>query len=410
MPNIRTRAARRDRMGLLPRSRDGHGRGRLGLGHRAALIAAEEELARYFEESLELLWTADPTGRLVRVNPAWKRCLGHPAEAMCDRPLTEFIHAADRGEAASRILSLADGSCDSVTARSRFLTLEGSCVWLEWSARSSAADGQIRGSAHDVTAQRRAEMQLADEARRLQAMVDERTRDLNEARAETLQLLAVASEYRDDETSQHTERIGEMAAAIGAHMGLSRESVALLREAAPLHDIGKLAIPDSVLLKPARLTPAEQELMQTHTTLGARLLFGSRSPALQLAGVVAESHHEWWDGGGYPQGLIGDDIPLVGRIVAVADVFDALTHERPYKPAWPVEQAVALIRSASGSQFDPRVVCSFLEIVAAGGDPKSGVVPGRGAGDAPGHAVAPAPAGERPNGESDETAPAAPAH
>ena len=115
-------------------------------------------------------------------------------------------------------------------------------------------------------------------------MVDERTRDLNEARAETLQLLAVASEFRDDETAQHTERIGELAAAIGTRMGLSDESVVLLREAAPLHDIGKLAIPDRVLLKPGRLSEAEQELMQTHTTLGARLLFGSRSPALQLGG------------------------------------------------------------------------------------------------------------------------------
>jgi putative two-component system response regulator len=159
-----------------------------------------------------------------------------------------------------------------------------------------------------------------------------------------------------------------MSAQIGTRMSLSAESVALLREAAPLHDIGKLAIPDRVLLKPGRLTEEEQELMQTHTTLGARLLFGSRSPALQLAGLLAESHHEWWDGSGYPQGLIGSDIPLVGRIVAVADVFDALTHDRPYKPAWPSEQAVALIRSSAGSQFDPRVVEAFLASVGPRAD------------------------------------------
>ncbi len=364
-------------MGLLARSPDGNGRARRRRGGRAALIAAEEELTRYFEESLELLFTADAAGRLVRVNPAWRRCLGHPAETMCGRPLTEFIHEEDHAAAAAEILSLADGSRTSVSSRSRFLALEGQIVWLEWSARYSPDDARIRGSAHDVTDQRRAERQLAEEASRLQAMVDERTRDLDEARAETLQLLGVASEFRDDETAQHTERIGELAAEIGSRMGLSRESVALLREAAPLHDIGKLAIPDSVLLKPGRLSPPEQELMQTHTTLGARLLFGSRSPALQLAGVVAESHHEWWDGGGYPGGLMGDDIPLVGRIVSVADVFDALTHDRPYKPAWPVEQAVALIRSASGSQFDPRVVDAFFEILAAGGNPRAGIVPGR---------------------------------
>jgi PAS domain S-box-containing protein len=364
-------------MGLFPRSPDGRGRARLP---RRAAQLAEQEIGRYFDESLELLFTADATGRLLRVSPAWKRCLGHGAEGMCGRSLTEFVHVEDRDAAAAEILSLADGSVAGVTTRSRFETLEGGFVSLEWGARFSAADGRIRGSAHDVTAQRRAELHLADEARRLQTMVDERTRDLNEARAETLQLLAVASEFRDDETAQHTERIGELAAEMGTRIGLSEESVVLLRDAAPLHDIGKLAIPDSVLLKPGRLSEEEQELMQTHTTLGARLLFGSRSPALQLAGVVAESHHERWDGHGYPLGLIGSDIPLVGRIVAVADVFDALTHERPYKPAWPVDQAVALIRSAAGSQFDPRVVEAFLEIVAAGGDPQDGVVPGRSAG------------------------------
>jgi PAS domain S-box-containing protein len=338
-----------------------------GHGRRAALVSAEAHLSRHFEDSLELLWTADLTGRLTRVNPSWRRCLGHPAEAMCGRPLTEFIHELDRDSAAAEILSLADGSRETVTLCSRYQTLEGESVWLEWSARASPADSIIHGFAHDVSAQRRAEQQLSNEAQRLRMMVDERTRDLSEARSETLQLLAVAGEYRDDETSQHTERVGTVSAAIGTRMGLSEESIVLLREAAPLHDIGKLAIPDSVLLKPGRLDESEQELMQTHTKLGARLLFGSRSPALQLAGVVAESHHEWWDGSGYPLGLIGDDIPLVGRIVAVADVFDALTHDRPYKPEWPVEQAVAMIRSSAGSQFDPRVVEAFLEILAADG-------------------------------------------
>jgi PAS domain S-box-containing protein len=335
-----------------------------GRSRRSALLAAESELTRNFEESTELLWTADITGRLLRVNPAWKRCLGHPAEAMCERPLIEFIHERDRDAAAAEILSLAGRSRQSITTTSRFRTLEGGHAWLEWGGRVSH-EGAIHGFAHDVSAQRRAEQQLNNEARRLEAMVHERTRDLNEARSETLQLLAVAGEYRDDETAQHTERVGTMAAEIGKRIGLSDESVALLRDAAPLHDIGKLAIPDSVLLKPGRLSEAEQEIMHTHTTLGARLLFGSRSPALQLAGVIAESHHEWWDGSGYPQGLIGDDIPLVGRIVAVSDTFDALTHDRPHKPGWPADQALSSIRAASGSQFDPRVVDAFLSVTAS---------------------------------------------
>src|SRR5271170_6509319 len=219
-------------VGASPRA-FGSKRARLGQGNRAALVAAEAELARYFEESLELLWSADPTGRLVRVNPAWKRCLGHTSETMCGRPLTEFIHERDRDAAAAEILSLADGSRGNITVTGRFQTVEGGYVWLEWSARSSPADGMIHGFAHDISAQRRAEQQLSSEAKRLEAMVHDRTRDLNEARAETLQLLAVTGEYRDDETSQHTERVGTMSAEIGERMGLSDESVALLREAAP---------------------------------------------------------------------------------------------------------------------------------------------------------------------------------
>src|SRR5947209_3095872 len=147
-------ADRTAHMGLFPRSPRGAGRPRRLRG-RAVLIAAEEELARYFEESLELLFTADSAGRVLNVNPAWRRCLGHPAEAMCERPLSEFILDEDRAAAAAEILSLADGSRASVGARSRFLTLEGGCVWLEWSARYSPADGCIRGSAHDITDQRR---------------------------------------------------------------------------------------------------------------------------------------------------------------------------------------------------------------------------------------------------------------
>jgi PAS domain S-box-containing protein/putative nucleotidyltransferase with HDIG domain len=320
----------------------------------------EADLSHSFEESLDLLWTADSTGTLIRVNPAWQRALGRTNETMRSRPLTDFVHVDDRQATIAELIALAGGLRDSIGSRSRFQTADGSYRWLEWSAHACASDGVIHGVAHDITVQRQAELRLANNAKRLETKITERTRDLNEARAETLQLLAVASEYRDDETFQHTERVGALAGEIATSLGLSEESVALLREAAPLHDIGKLAIPDRILLKPKRLTPAERAVMEAHTTLGARLLFGSRSPVLQLAGVIAESHHERWDGTGYPKGLVAEAIPLVGRIVAVADVHDALTHERPYKPAWPIEQAVALIRRSAGTQFDPRVVAAFL--------------------------------------------------
>ena len=126
--------------------------------------------------------------------------------------------------------------------------------------------------------------------------------------------------------------------------------------------MGKLAIPDRILLKPGRLTPKEFEVMKTHAALGARLLSGSNSPVLQMAAVIAATHHERWDGKGYPRGLAGEAIPMVGRVVAVADVFDALIHDRPYKSAWPLEKAIAEIERASGSQFDPRVVAAFLAL------------------------------------------------
>ncbi len=138
----------------------------------------------------------------------------------------------------------------------------------------------------------------------------------------------------------------------------------LLRHAAPLHDVGKLGIPDRILLKPGRLTVAEFEEMKSHAELGERLLSSGSSRVLQMAAVIAATHHERWDGAGYPTGLAGEEIPLIGRIVAVADVFDALTHARPYKAAWPRERAIATIEAGAGTQFDPRVVAAFLAMRA----------------------------------------------
>jgi putative two-component system response regulator len=188
------------------------------------------------------------------------------------------------------------------------------------------------------------------------------SQELEASRLETLQRLALAAEYRDDGTRQHTERVARTSRAISERLGLPADQTSLIYRAAPLHDVGKLAIPESILLKPGRLTSREFEQVKGHTTTGGAILAGSSSQVLQTAEEIALTHHEWWNGHGYPAGLAGEEIPVSGRIVAVADVFDALTHERPYKDAWPIDQAVDEIRSLRGSQFDPDVVDVFMEL------------------------------------------------
>lgn len=198
----------------------------------------------------------------------------------------------------------------------------------------------------------------------LEHLVQERTKEVQAAQAEILERLAVSGEYRDDLTGEHTERVGRMASDLATRLGLSQFEANLIGRAAPLHDVGKIGIPDAILLKPGRHTPEEFDQMKTHTTIGAKILSKGHSVLVNLAEVIALSHHERWDGKGYPNGFSGEDIPLEARIVSVADVFDALTHERPYKEAWTVDAALTEIRSQSGFQFDPqvvRVLCELLE-------------------------------------------------
>jgi putative two-component system response regulator len=196
----------------------------------------------------------------------------------------------------------------------------------------------------------------------LEAKVRERTRELEAAQVEVIERLARAAEFRDDNTGQHTERVGRLAAQLAAELELRESQVALIRRAAPLHDVGKIGIPDAVLLKPGRLTADEFDLVKTHTTIGARILSGSRFGVLRLAEEIALTHHERWDGCGY-MGMRGDEIPLAGRIVAVADVFDALTQNRPYKPAWPVADAIVEVERQRARQFDPAIVDAFLRVM-----------------------------------------------
>jgi response regulator RpfG family c-di-GMP phosphodiesterase len=199
----------------------------------------------------------------------------------------------------------------------------------------------------------------------LDAEVRSRTAELEAAHYDTLGRLALAAEYRDDDTHEHALRVGRSSALLAEAVGLSRKDVEALALAAPLHDLGKVSIPDSVLLKQGPLTLDERATIETHTTVGARLLAGGASEVIQLAHDIALTHHERFDGGGYPNGLRGDAIPLPGRIVALADVFDSLTHARPYRAAWPVERARELIRKERAHHFDPRLADLFLGLDVA---------------------------------------------
>jgi putative two-component system response regulator len=177
---------------------------------------------------------------------------------------------------------------------------------------------------------------------------------------EMLARLAAAAEFRDDDTGQHTRRVGNLSVAIAERLDVPELDVGLIRLAAPLHDVGKIALPDAILCKPGKLTPAEFEQMKTHATIGGQMLAGSAFALLEVAEEIALTHHERWDGSGYPAGLAGEAIPIAGRIVAVADVYDALTHVRPYKAAWSKSDAIAEITTDAGSHFDPGVVDAFV--------------------------------------------------
>ena len=201
----------------------------------------------------------------------------------------------------------------------------------------------------------------------LEDRIRERTRDLERAHLETLERLALAAEYRDDLTNQHARRVGELAARLAWALGLPPELCQLIQRAAPLHDVGKIGVPDTILLKPAPLTAEEREIVQTHTTIGARVLSGATTPLMQMAEEIAHTHHERWDGTGYPRGLAGEAIPIGGRIVAVADAFDAMTTARPYRIPLDAAAAIVEITAHSGTAFDPAIVAvlpSLRDVVA----------------------------------------------
>ncbi len=197
----------------------------------------------------------------------------------------------------------------------------------------------------------------------LDQKIRERTQELSDTRLEVVQRLSRAAECRYNETGMHVIRMSRYSYLLAKAMGLSINQCELLQHASPMHDIGKIGIPDSILLKSGKLDATEWEIMKTHAEIGGQILSGSGSNLLQMAENMARTHHEKWNGSGYPYGLKGDDIPLEGRIVAICDLFDVLTSERPYKKAWTVEKAVQELKDNSGINFDPLLVNKFIEIL-----------------------------------------------
>ena len=203
---------------------------------------------------------------------------------------------------------------------------------------------------------------LLNQNSELERLVHERTRQLQLNQLETVRRLGQAAEYRDDQTGTHIVRVSQAAGRLARALGQSEDFISAIGHAAQLHDLGKLAIPDSILLKPGRLTDEEMQAMRQHVALGAQILAGSECPILSMAEQIARYHHERWDGKGYLEGLEGLQIPLCARILSVVDVFDALTSERPYKRAWTHAEALAEIERGRGTQFDPDLVDEFLRV------------------------------------------------
>ncbi len=208
------------------------------------------------------------------------------------------------------------------------------------------------------------QQQLLNQNEELERRVDERTKEIQHIKLELIHRLGLAAEYRDNETGEHTTRMSHYCKRLAKELGKDEKYCELIFHASTMHDIGKIGIPDQILLKPGRLTPEEFEIMKTHTTMGERLLSGLESFGIfRIAKQIAVTHHEKWDGSGYPNQLKEENIPLEGRIVAVCDVFDALTSSRPYKEAWTVEEAVKEIENGKGKHFDPEIVDAFLTII-----------------------------------------------
>ena len=327
------------------------------------------------ESSEDIITVVGSDGRIVYDNPSVERVLGYAQGELVGRNAFELVHADDYGTAFDLFATTVGRAGATAALTVRFLARDGTWRYLETHGRSvgegeagvSCGGGtQVVLVSRDVT--ERVAHAAAEEAARaeLEQRVRRQSWELDATHAEMLNRLAAAAECRDDDTGQHQHRVGALAAAVAGELGVPWRAVELVRRAAPLHDVGKIGIRDAILLKPGPLDPDELAVMRTHTVLGARILARGQSELVRTAEDIALCHHERWDGSGYPRGVAGEQIPLSARIVAVVDFFDALTHDRPYRPAFPPERALDDLRRERGAAFDPGAVAAFERVVERG--------------------------------------------
>ena len=338
-------------------------------------LQADELCFRTLVERAEDIFTVlEADGRIVYDSPAVQRLLGYHQGELVGRNAFEFVHPDDLALAFGMLVETVSNPGPGASLVLRFLHRDGEWRYLESAGQvvDPAPFSRVVVTSRDVTARVRETERARANARELEIRLGSYSHALAATEIEMLQRLARAAEYRDDDTGQHTRRVGDLAATLALALGLPETEVDLIRRAAPLHDLGKIGIRDSILLKPGPLSGAEAEVMRTHTVLGARLLGSGHSELIRSAESIALNHHERWDGCGYPQGLRAEEIPLAARIVSVADVYDALTHDRPYRQAWALPMAFRWIEEESGSRFDPVVAETFLRLRSGVEVPRNG--------------------------------------
>jgi len=336
-------------------------------GVHVLFVDDDPEILRFYEESvadegyeISTAPTAEDAARLVREKPPDTIILDLDMPGMGGVEFCRLLKAGSETLTIPVVIVTGHGERDA-----RLAALSAGAD--EFITKPITAD-ELRLRIRNMLKLKSYTDRLSREQEVLDGMVRDRTKELQQtvqqlekARLETIFRLSRAAEYKDEATGAHIKRISMYCGVLGRHLGLDEPDLRVLTHSAPLHDLGKIGIPDAILLKPGKLTKDEFKIMKTHTTLGAEILAGSDDVYLKAGSVIALSHHERWDGKGYPKGLAGEDIPLFGRIVAVADVFDALTSKRPYKDPMPFEQAASIVREGSGSQFDARITDAFSE-------------------------------------------------